>query len=71
MNGIVKPKPRLKLKLWQVFIPQGYEGTYNLMSLILGYADRYGWKPGEIQRVAELEIGGSLFIEEHEIKRIR
>ena len=47
------------------------EGTDNAMELILNYANRYSWRPSEVERVLEMGIGQQVIIEELTIRRIR
>jgi hypothetical protein len=63
------PRQYIRLRRYSVDSPQGSEGSENLLSLIKQYAESRGWKPGEVQRIADLEVKESFQIEELTITR--
>lgn len=62
-------KPVIKLRRYTVDSIHGCEGSEDLKSLILHYANSHSWKSGEVQRVADLAVGESFQIEDLTITR--
>lgn len=60
---------KIKLRYYRVESSLGTLGTDTLMSLIVRYADSRGWKPGEVQRLADMEVGETIPIEDLAITR--